>query len=120
LKLRLSPFSGFVFEAIAEAAYRREIARFIRLLFNLFALTNLGSVLEGALGTARFTVIYLGSVVFGFGCWWLWGTQFAIGPTAGASGGIFGLLGALIGYLYARRDPAWKDLLMRNLQVNEH
>ena len=33
--------------------------------------------------------------------------------TAGASGGLFGLIAALIGYLYAARDPAWKQYLVR-------
>jgi rhomboid protease GluP len=33
--------------------------------------------------------------------------------TAGASGGLFGLVGTLIGYLYARRDPIWKKFLVR-------
>jgi membrane associated rhomboid family serine protease len=36
------------------------------------------------------------------------------GPlTAGASGGVFGEIGAIVGVLYARRDPSWKKALTR-------
>jgi hypothetical protein len=36
-------------------------------------------------------------------------------PTAGASGGVFGQLGGVIGILLARRLPDWKALLWQNL-----
>src|SRR5690606_20420038 len=40
-----------------------------------------------------------------------------IAPTAGASGGIFGLIGAEIGRLYAAKNPAYKEALVRALVV---
>jgi rhomboid protease GluP len=88
--------------------------------FNLLALTNLGRALEPLLKPARFTVLFLASGVFGFLVSGYWSLLFAppFGPaplfTVGASGGVFGLLGALIGVLYARRDPAWKQALLQN------
>lgn len=88
--------------------------------FNLLALTDLGRALESHLRPARFTVVFLLSGILGFvvsGYWSLF-TAPPFGPaplfTVGASGGVFGLLGALIGVLYARRDPAWKQALLRN------
>jgi len=63
----------------------------IHLLFNMFALYVLGSLLEPAVGTARFVAIYLVSLLAG-SCGAL-----IVDPnqlTVGASGGIFGLMSA--------------------------
>jgi rhomboid protease GluP len=82
--------------------------------FNMMALWDVGRALEQRLGSARFVLIFIGTGVLGFVASELWySAQNEIVPTAGASGGLFGLIAAFIGYLYAQRDPAWKQFLVR-------
>ena len=88
------------------------------LLLNGFALFQLGTLYEAWTGSARFTVVYfvaglagsLASTLFyGFS-----GGDPVI--SAGASGAIFGLLGALIALLLRRRDrlmPRARSLLQQ-------
>jgi rhomboid protease GluP len=89
----------------------------LHLAVNCWALYQLGSLLEG-LGSARLALVFLvsglagslASVVFT-----LAGTN---GVSAGASGAIFGILGALIAFLARRRDrlrPAARSLLWQLL-----
>ena len=69
------------------------------LLFNMFSLYILGTMLEPAVGRARFAVIYFVSVLAGsFGVVVLEATA----PSVGASGGVFGLMGAAIAVLWRR------------------
>jgi membrane associated rhomboid family serine protease len=66
---------------------------FFHLLFNMYALYVLGGMLEPAIGRLRFGVIYFVSLLAGsFGALLLEPTA----PTAGASGAIFGLMGATV------------------------
>ena len=66
-------------------------AGFLHLLFNMIALYFLGSLLEPAVGRARFALIYFVSLLCGsFGALLLSPNS----PTVGASGAIFGLMGA--------------------------
>ncbi|MCU0307549.1 MAG: rhomboid family intramembrane serine protease [Thermoleophilia bacterium] len=85
--------------AVADGEwYRMLTAGFIHaglfhLAFNMFALWWLGGALERYAGTTRMLAIYLTSI--------LWGSAGALllSPTAltvGASGGVFGLMGALL------------------------
>jgi rhomboid protease GluP len=83
----------------------------IHLAFNMYALYLFGYLIENAFGQARFIAIYfvagfLGSVI-----------SFAFGPAisvgAGASGAIFGLLGAWIAYNYRRRSSALAEANLR-------
>jgi membrane associated rhomboid family serine protease len=75
---------------------------FLHLLFNMYALYILGSMLEPPLGRARFLLIYLVSLVSGsLGALLLDPNAL----TAGASGAVFGLMGAAV-------------LVMRNRGVN--
>ncbi len=61
--------------------------------FNMFALYVLGTMLEPAIGRLRFGVIYFVSLLAGsFGALLLQPTA----PTVGASGAIFGLMGAAV------------------------
>jgi membrane associated rhomboid family serine protease len=61
------------------------------LLFNMFGLWILGSILEPAIGTRRFAVIYFVSLLCGsFGSL----LQEDVFRTVGASGAVFGLMGA--------------------------
>ncbi len=63
------------------------------LLFNMFALYILGGMLEPAIGRLRFGVVYFVSLLAGsFGALLLTPD----GATAGASGAIFGLMGAAV------------------------
>jgi membrane associated rhomboid family serine protease len=66
---------------------------FFHLLFNMFALYILGGMLEPAIGRLKFAVVYFVSLFAGaFGALLL--TPDA--PTVGASGAIFGLMGAAV------------------------
>jgi membrane associated rhomboid family serine protease len=85
--------------AIADGEYWRLLtagflhAGFFHLLFNMFSLYILGSLLEPAIGRLRFALIYAVSLLAGsFGA-------LLVEPdalTVGASGAIFGLMGAAV------------------------
>lgn len=66
----------------------------LHILFNLLWIRQLGPMVEGLFGSARFILIFTISGVLGFILSYLTGTAF----TVGASGSIFGLLGTLIYY----------------------
>jgi membrane associated rhomboid family serine protease len=77
-------------------------AGFLHLAFNMFALYVLGTMLEPAIGRLRFGLIYMVSLLAGsFGALLLEPNA----PTVGASGAIFGLMGAAV-------------VIMRNRGVN--
>jgi membrane associated rhomboid family serine protease len=85
--------------AIADGEYWRLVtagflhAGFLHLAFNMFALYILGSMLEPAIGRLRFGLIYAVSLLAGsFGALLLEPDA----PTVGASGAIFGLMGAAV------------------------
>jgi membrane associated rhomboid family serine protease len=87
----------------------------LHIVFNMMALLDFGRATERLLGSARFAVVFVVTGVLGFMISDAW-QLFSGGPwspTAGASGALFGLDGALIGYLYGRKDPAYKDFLWR-------
>ena len=68
-------------------------AGIVHLAFNMIALWYLGTAFEAYVGPLRFGLIYLGSV--------LWGSAGALifaplSPTVGASGGVFGLMAAIL------------------------
>ena len=68
-------------------------AGFFHLLFNMFALYVLGTLLEPVVGRLRFGLIYFVSLLAGsFGALLLSPNS----PTVGASGAIFGLMGAAV------------------------
>jgi membrane associated rhomboid family serine protease len=58
---------------------------------NMYALWWLGSAVEGAIGPERFALLYVGSGLAGSAGALLWKP---LAPTVGASGAIFGMLGA--------------------------
>ena len=70
------------------------------LLFNLYALYALGPLVEGYYGHVRFLAIYLIAGLFGS----LASYAFSPVPSAGASGAIFGLAGAIIVYFVRYRE----------------
>jgi membrane associated rhomboid family serine protease len=84
---------------IADGEYWRLItsgflhAGFLHLAFNMFALYILGSMLEPAIGRLRFGLIYFVALLAGsFGALLVEPDA----PTVGASGAIFGLMGAAV------------------------
>ncbi len=70
------------------------------LLFNSYALYSLGPQVEGLFGRNRFLALYLCSGVAGSTASYIVSTA----VSAGASGAIFGLIGALTVYLMRHRD----------------
>ncbi len=78
----------------------------IHLLFNMFGLYILGGLLEPAIGRLRFGVIYFVSLLAGsFGALLLEPTA----PTVGASGAIFGLMGATVIVMRNRGVNPWES-----------
>jgi membrane associated rhomboid family serine protease len=80
---------------------------------NMFMFTSLGAKLEHEFGPWRAALIFVLSGILGFVVSDIWsgGRVFSVG----ASGGVFGQVGALIGVLAARRDPLWKRALTQML-----
>lgn len=84
----------------------------IHLIFNLYALRALGPLTEENLGHWRFFCVYILSGLGGSMASFL----FSSALSAGASGAIFGLLGALLYYSY-KRPALWKSGLGMNLVI---
>jgi len=85
---------------------------FVHLGFNMLVLYQIGPVMERLLGNAGFLIVYLAAGIAGAI------SSLALNPylvSAGASGAIFGLYGALIGFLVLRRDSVPKLALKRIL-----
>lgn len=77
----------------------------IHLAVNMFSLWIIGREMEVLLGKARFVVLYVVSLLGGSLLVYLFGN--VNGPTAGASGAIYGLLGGiLIAVLRLKLNPA--------------
>jgi rhomboid protease GluP len=66
----------------------------LHILMNSWVLFDLGASVEEAFGTARFLVIYFVSTITGY----LGSFYFSPALSIGASAGIFGLIGAMIGF----------------------
>jgi membrane associated rhomboid family serine protease len=81
---------------------------------NMWVFVSLGRDLERGMGSARFVLLFLLTGALGFVASAYWYAPFQ--PlTMGASGGVFGEIGAVVGILWARRDPEWKRAFVRNL-----
>jgi membrane associated rhomboid family serine protease/Tfp pilus assembly protein PilF len=85
----------------------------IHLLFNMWALWNIGKVAEHLFGRLAVIPIYLLTGASGslLGLWWS-----PARVSAGASGAIFGLVGALIAGMYFCRFPVPKDELKDSMK----
>jgi rhomboid protease GluP len=82
--------------------------------FNSWALWAFGPTLESLLGRVRFVALYVGTGLVGAGA------SFAFNQTTlgvGASGAIFGLLGALIAFFFKRRSAGGSAPLQQLLLV---
>jgi membrane associated rhomboid family serine protease len=75
---------------------------------NLWVLWQVGRVLEGVLGTGRFVLVYVVSGLAGFAL------SLALQPslTAGASGAVFGVVGALLAVAAVTRHRRWGQVLI--------
>lgn len=86
---------------------------------NGWALYQLGSLFEIWVGSARMALTYFAAGLAGSAAsLWLTLSASPVSLSAGASGAIFGILGALIAFLLRRRQhltPAAKSLLMQLL-----
>ena len=73
-------------------------ADIFHILFNAYALYIIGSQIESFMGKFKYLIIYLGSALFGS----MFSITFSNNASVGASGAIFGLMGALLyfGYHY--------------------
>jgi membrane associated rhomboid family serine protease len=82
----------------------------IHLLFNMYVLYILGTMLEPAIGRMRFALVYFVSMLCGsFGVMLLSPND----PTVGASGAVFGLMGAAVVVMRSRGiDPMQSGLPM--------
>ncbi len=106
------PFSeGDLFRYVAAGFVHFDL---LHLGFNMFTLVSFGRVLEARVGSSRFVLMFVLASVAGFvvsDYWYSLRGAFAV--TAGASAGIFGLIGADLGSMQARRDPMLKDVFIR-------
>jgi rhomboid protease GluP len=84
----------------------------LHIAFNAYALYQLGAMFELLLGSSRLLMVYFATGIAGS----LTSAYFSSSPSVGASGAIFGLMGALIAFLLRRRGnltPAGKAILMQ-------
>jgi membrane associated rhomboid family serine protease len=81
---------------------------------NMWMFTALGRELERELGGARLAIVFVATGLLGFVVSDYWyGSGAPI--TMGASGAVFGQIGAVVGVLLGRGDPEWKRALVRNI-----
>jgi rhomboid protease GluP len=78
----------------------------LHLLVNAWALWSLGRVAESAWGGARFAWLFLLSGVAGFALSFAGGNTLSVG----ASGGVFGLMGALVVFGWRYREDLPQDI----------
>jgi membrane associated rhomboid family serine protease len=113
--LRFGALHGYVFSAepwrVLSAVFLH--ASLLHIGMNMLSLVSLGRSLEPHFRSGRFMLLYLLSGGLGF-CATVWyrGTH---AFSVGASGAIFGLLGAFIGALIIRRNPGWQRVFVSNL-----
>ncbi|MEM6786581.1 MAG: rhomboid family intramembrane serine protease [Myxococcota bacterium] len=84
---------------------------------NLYGLLQLSRQVEPALGTVRYVLVYVASGIAGFATSVVW--KYELFPpgsfSAGASGAVFGILGAVVGILWRQGNPAWKARASQSL-----
>jgi membrane associated rhomboid family serine protease len=90
-------------------------AGLLHLLFNMLALFNLGMALEPVLGRVRFLAVYLVSLLSGSFLVLLLSPD---ALTVGASGAVFGLMGALVVAQRARGIDPWSSGIGTVIGIN--
>src|SRR2546430_5247233 len=88
----------------------------VHLLLNMVALYWFGSLLEERIGSGRYLLLYLVSGLAGSAGALLWSNRF-LTPTVGASGAIFGILGAGL-VLDRQRDYVFRGTAPGGLVLN--
>ncbi len=86
-------------------------AGILHVLFNSIALVDLGRLIETEFRSARMAVLFVLSGAVGFLASYLWRGENTF--TLGASGGVFGLIGAIAALYLKRRDAFLRALLGR-------
>ena len=87
----------------------------VHIIMNMVGLLDLGRIMEPAIGSVRFIIAYVLSGILGFAATMVWVLIFPeVQITAGASGAIFGMLGMMLGFMWRRGDPRWKELAVRS------
>jgi rhomboid protease GluP len=89
-------------------------AGLIHLAFNMYALYLFGSAVENAFGSARFLATYFVTGILANVTSFALSGDNVFGVSVGASGAVFGLLGAWVAYNYRRRGSV---LASQNLQT---
>jgi membrane associated rhomboid family serine protease len=118
LALGLGP--DFRLIGVAQGEYYRLItsaflhAGVLHILFNMFALAQIGPILENTLGRARYLALYLLSALGGSVAAYLLAPPGQ--PSVGASGAIFGLFGAY--YVVVRRLGGETSQIVVLLAIN--
>ncbi|MBN9393235.1 MAG: rhomboid family intramembrane serine protease [Chloroflexi bacterium] len=121
---RLDPVEQWgmlTFQGVANGEWWRLVtsmflhAGILHILFNGMALYALGMQVEQLMGSKRFLLIFFLTGIGGNVLTLLVNPV----PSVGASGGIFGLLGALIAFFYRNRDRlgAWGQANLRGLLI---
>lgn len=85
---------------------------FMHIVFNMYGLYNIGSMVEKIYGSRRYLYIYLYGGIAGSICSFIFSTV----PSAGASGAIFGLFGALL-YLGQKNPKLFRTSFGINILV---
>ncbi|MFP5247798.1 MAG: rhomboid family intramembrane serine protease, partial [Thermoanaerobaculia bacterium] len=86
---------------------------FLHLGMNMLALLQIGSLFELMFGTRRFLVIYFSTGLIAS----LISALINDGPSVGASGALFGIIGAFV--ISVRRSPRWKHERAARSIVNQ-
>lgn len=106
-QINLIDYGGLVHFNVVEGEWYRLLshmflhADFTHLLMNMFTLIIFGKLIEGALGSLKMGMIYFISGLFA-GLLSL--SIDTVSISIGASGGIFGLIGAFIVYLFTKKS----------------
>lgn len=91
---------------------------FFHLFVNSIALINLGMITERIFGSVKFSIILIISIIMG--SWFVYVGQGNM-VVVGSSGGLYGLMGALLVYTFesgAIRQPAIRSQFIRILLIN--
>lgn len=89
---------------------------FLHLLMNMSALRYLGRAVEASMGSWKMVTLFVLSGAGGFVASRIYYGPWSP-PTAGASGAIFGLVGAQIAEMRRARDPRLREVLMQYLAM---
>ena len=87
----------------------------LHIALNMYALWMVGDLVERMVGSTSYLVLYLFAGIFGSAVS-LWWHPLAVG--VGASGAVFGVYGALIGFLVRRRADSVSMPMLRKMWVN--